>query len=72
VLDIEDVDNVDRSEECDDFAEDFVDISMRRIQEEIRPTFICPSQISMDCFFPSTLLGLSKPMRAGKLEAALA
>jgi hypothetical protein len=52
VLDIEDVDNVDWSEECDDFAEDFVDISsMRRIKEEIWPTFKCPSQISMEFLF---------------------
>ena len=73
VLDIEDIDSVDQSEVCDDFAEDFVDIRLRMSEKNKKfglPLNV-PARSQLNCFFSSTSLGWSDSMRAGKLEAAM-
>jgi len=71
VVEMEDADTVDRSEDCDDFVEDFVDIKdSGKKKREILLTFILCSQIPMRCSFSSTPVGLHGTMRTKLREAA--
>jgi hypothetical protein len=51
-LDMED-DEIDRRDEHNDFAEDFIKDMSKSTQKNVNVllTFICPSQISIYCFF---------------------
>jgi hypothetical protein len=71
VVEMEDADTVDRSEDRDDFVEDFVDIkAVEKKKRKILLTFILCSQIPMRCSFSSTPVGLHGAMRTKLREAA--
>ena len=70
VVEMEDTDTINWSENHDDFIEDFIDIKMvGEKREQILLTFILCSQIPMRCSFSSTLVGLHGTMRTKLQEA---
>jgi hypothetical protein len=69
VVEMEDTNTIDQSEDCNNFVEDFVDIKTVEKKKKLLTLILC-SQTPMRCSFSSTPMGLHGATRTKLRETA--